>query len=152
MRRRRMITFVALGAALFLAVSALLARVLSADGAERAAITSIVQAEARGDQAAMRQQITGCRTSPGCQARVAQDITHLRHAGKVSIIQLEPSAGFSWSGSTGTARVVWTVGSLLPIVQCVRVRRAGNALSGLRVELLVISQRIKTDSSCSARF
>jgi hypothetical protein len=48
--------------------------------------------------------------------------------------------------------VVWTAGGSLPIVQCVRVRRAGNVFSGLRVELLVLTRRIKTDADCPARF
>ena len=46
--------------------------------------------------------------------------------------------------------MAWDVGWSLPIVQCVRVRRAGNVLSGLRVELLEISPRIKTDADCPA--
>jgi len=70
----------------------------------------------------------------------------------VSIIQLQPSTSFSVAGTLGTARVAWNVAGSLPIVQCVRVRRAGNAISGLRVELLEISPRIKSDSACPARF
>jgi hypothetical protein len=40
----------------------------------------------------------------------------------------------------------------LPVVQCVRVKRAGNALSGLHIELLEISARIKSDQDCPARY
>jgi hypothetical protein len=70
----------------------------------------------------------------------------------VSIIQIQPSAGFSLTGTLGVARVAWNAGRSLPIVQCVRVRRAGNALSGLRVELLEVSRRIASDAACPARF
>ena len=86
------------------------------------------------------------------QARVAQDAAALRRSGSVSILTLDPSAGFSLSSTLGTARVAWRAGGSLPIVQCVRVRRAGNALSGLHVELLEISARIKSDAGCPARY
>ena len=70
----------------------------------------------------------------------------------VSIIQLQPSTSFSLGGTEGTARVAWNVGSSLPIVQCVKVRRAGNPISGLSVELLEVSRRIKSDTACPARY
>ncbi|MGO9498580.1 MAG: hypothetical protein ACLQA5_18005, partial [Solirubrobacteraceae bacterium] len=76
----------------------------------------------------------------------------LKHAGSVSIIQLQPSTSFSLGGTEGTARVAWDVGSSLPIVQCVKVRRGGNPISGLSVELLVVSRRIKTDAACPAHY
>jgi hypothetical protein len=80
------------------------------------------------------------------------DVAYLKRSGSVLILQLTTSAGFSLGSTLGTARVAWRVGSALPIVQCVRVRRAGNALSGQRVELLEISVRIKTDGDCPARY
>jgi hypothetical protein len=137
---------------LFLALSALLARVLSVGGAERAAITGLVQAQARGDAAGMLARIQGCAASTACRDRVAQDSTALRHAGSVSIIQIQTSAGFSLGSTLGTARVAWQAGGSLPIVQCVRVRRAGDAVSGLHVQLLELSRRIPSDSDCPARF
>ena len=137
---------------LFVLLSALLARVLSVDGAERAAITGLVQAEARGDAGGMVSRITGCRESSSCQARVAEDVAALRHPGTVSIIQIQASAGFSLGSTLGTARVAWRVAGGLPIVQCVRVRRSGNAIRGLHIELLEISARIKSDANCPSRF
>ena len=150
--RRLYLLLIVVGVALFLAVSALLARIFSVDGAERSAITGLIQAEARGDRAGVLSRIQGCRTSSACQGRVAQDVSELGHPGAVAILQLEPSAGFSLTSSLGTARVAWNVASSLPIVQCVRVRRAGDVFSGLRVELLAISPRIKSDSDCPASF
>ena len=152
MRRAFVLTLVALGVLLFLAISALLARVFSLDGAERTAITALLRAEARGDAATMAKQIQGCGESVACRARVAQDAAALTRSGSVLILQLNPSAGFSLGSTLGTARVAWRAGGSLPIVQCVRVRRAGNALSGLHVELLEISQRIQTDADCPARY
>jgi len=150
--RRTYIALIAIAIVLFLAVSALLARVFSADGAERSAITSLIDAEAQGDQAAMIDRIDGCAQDSVCRARVAQAATALKHAGSVSIIQLQSSAGFSLTGTLGNARVAWSVGGSLPIVQCVRVRRAGNALSGLRIQLLAITARLPSDATCPRRF
>ena len=134
----------------FLAISALLARVFSVDGAERSAITGLVQAEAHGDLAGMLSRMHDC--GPACGARVRADALELRRAGAVSVLQIQPSAGFSLGGTLGTARVAWRAGGSLPVVQCVRVRRAGNALSGLTVELLDLSRRIKSDADCPAQF
>jgi hypothetical protein len=150
--RRLYLGLIALGIVLFLAISALLARAFSVDGAERAAITSLVHAEARGDQAGVLSTITGCAGSAACRARVAGTAAPLRRPGRLAIIQIQTSAGFSLTGTLGTARVVWSAGSSLPIVQCVRVRRAGNAISGLHVELLAITPRLATDADCPARF
>jgi hypothetical protein len=150
--RRLRLSLIAVGLLVFLAVSALLARVLSVDGAERSAITALVQAEARGDTTGMEARITGCHASSSCQSRVAADAAALRRSGEVAILEVNQSAGFSLTSTLGTARVAWRAGSSLPVVQCVRVKRAGDALSGLHVELLKISARIKSDRDCPARF
>ncbi len=150
MRRFYIIAGIVVGLILFLVISALLARVFSVDGAERGAITSLLEAEARGDAGGVVERLHGCDRDPSCRARAAQNAARLKHPGVVSIIQLQPSAGFSLTSTLGTARVAWNVGGSLPIVQCVRVRRAGNALSGLRIELLEISPRLAGDATCPA--
>lgn len=152
MRRPRVIGLIVLGVVIFAVISALLARVLSLDGAERAAITSLVQAEARGDARAMVAQIDGCSHEPACRRRVARDAVALARPGAVSILELDQSAGFSLTSTVGTARVAWRAGNALPVVQCVRVRRAGNVLSGFHVRLLVLSARIRTDADCPPRY
>jgi hypothetical protein len=150
--RRVHLAAIAAAVVLFLVISALLARVFSANSAEQSAITALVQAEARGNAGAVVGDIARCRTNPSCRRRAASNAARLKHAGAVSIIQLQPSTSFSIAGTEGTARVAWNVGGSLPIVQCVRVRRSGNAISGLRVELLEVSPRIKSDAACPARF
>ncbi len=147
MRRVYIIAIIA-GAVLFVVISGLLARAFSADGAERSAITALVQAEARGDRAAIVSRIQGCAQSASCQAIVGYDAATLRRPGSISILQLQPSTGFSLTSTLGYARVAWNVGGSLPIVQCVHVRRAGNVLSGLRIELLAITRRLKGDANC----
>jgi hypothetical protein len=152
MRRRSLLSLIVLGVLLFLLISALLARVFSANGAEQAAITDLVKAEAAGDQAAMLARIHDCASSPTCRARVAQDAASLRRSGAVLILQLQPSTSFSLGPMVGTARVAWRAGTSLPIVQCVRVRRSGDVLSGLHVTLLELSARIKSDTACPAHY
>jgi hypothetical protein len=151
-RRSVLLALVAAGVVVFLLISALLARAFSIDSAERSAITGVVRAEARGDSAGVIDRFTGCAGDAACRARAVANAQALRHPGNVSIIQIQTSAGFSLTGTRGVARVVWNVGGSLPIVQCVRVHRAGNVLSGLHVELLALSRRIATDSDCPARF
>jgi hypothetical protein len=135
----------------FLLISALLARIFSANSAEQAAITSLVQAEARGDVNAVVHDIRGCRASPACRQRAESNAARLKHSGTVNILQLTPSTSFSIVGEEGTARIAWDVGGSLPITQCVRVRRTGNVLSGLRVELLAVTPRLPTDGVCPER-
>jgi hypothetical protein len=146
--RRLYIVGIVVGVLLFLAISALLARVFSVDGAERSAITSLVQIEAKGNAHGVIDRLDGCAQDAACQARAVADAAVLKHPGSISILQLEPSAGFSLTSTLGTARVAWNVGGSLPIVQCVRVRRAGTVLSGLRVELLSISPKLAGDATC----
>lgn len=152
MRRFYILSAIALAVVLFVAISAILARVFSVDGAERSAITVLVQDEASGNVTGAESQIQGCELSAGCRSTVEADVAALRRTGSVSILELNPSAGFSLTSTLGTARVAWRAGSSLPVVQCVRVRRAGNALSGLRVELLKVSKRIESDSVCPTVF
>jgi hypothetical protein len=146
--RRLRLLLLALVLVLFLAISALLARALSIDGAERSAITQLVTYEARGNTPAVVRLILNCRHSPACRAQAARNTSALKHAGRISIAEINPSAGFSLTSTLGTARVVWRAGSQLPVTQCVRVRRAGNVITGLNVELLAVSHRIKTSSEC----
>ena len=152
MRRAHILLIAGAVVVVFILVSALLARVFSADGAERSAITSLLDAEAKGDTTGVISQIQGCSTSESCRARAAANVDQLQRPGAVSILQLQPSAGFSLGSTLGVARVAWRIGSSLPIVQCVRVRRAGNAISGLHVELLEVSPRITSDDPCPTRF
>jgi hypothetical protein len=150
--RRAYIAAIAAAIVVFLVISALLARVFSANSAEQSAITSLVKDEARGDANAVIGDIAGCADSQTCRARAGYNASALKRPGAVSVIQIQPSTSFSIAGTQGTARVAWNAGGSLPIVQCVRVRRTGNAISGLKVELLEVSRRIKSDTACPARY
>jgi hypothetical protein len=152
MRRSHRIVLIVVAVIVFLAVSGLLARAFSVGGAETAAITSLVRAEARGDGSAVAGLIQDCSASAACRAMATGLATRLRHPGTVSIAQLNPSAQFSLGSTLGTARVAWFAGGSTPRVQCVRVRHAGNVVSGFHVELLTVSRRIAGGSDCPARF
>ena len=137
---------------LFLLISTALARLFSLDGAEDSAITSLVKAEAAGNSAGMVARIQGCAQSSSCRARVSYDASHLRRSGALTILRIDNSAGFSLSGTIGTARVAWRTGFGLPVVQCVKVHRAGSVLSGFRIELLEVSRRITSDAVCPRHY
>ena len=149
--RRVYIVGIVVAILLFLVISALLARVFSANSAEQSAITSLVQSEAKGDVGAILGEVQGCRTDPSCRQRAAANAAALKRPGSVSIIQLQPSTSFSLGGTEGTARVAWDVGGSLPIVQCVEVRRTGNLFSGQSVQLLALSPQISGGADCPSK-
>jgi hypothetical protein len=145
-----LILLILAGVVLFVAISTILARVFSVDGAERAAVISLIQAEARGDQAGMIRQLYQCDSA--CRSRVAYDATHYREAGKVETAEISPSAGFAFVSTIGTTRVAWFATDPKPVVQCFRVRRQGNALTGFSIRVLTISIRIPSSHYCPKRY
>jgi hypothetical protein len=148
MRRPVRIAAVLAALVVFLAISAGLARVLSANGAERSAIESLIDAQARGDAPAMISQIQGCSAEATCVSTARGNAARLRSTGSVQLVRLDASTSFSLGGHTGTARVVWTAPSRTTVVQCVRVRRGGNVVAGLTVRLLSLSAPINRQGDC----
>lgn len=133
----------------FLAISVVLARVLSANGAERTAITELLEAQARGDADEMARRIDGCEREAACRSEVAVNASRLRSHGDVDLVRLDPSTSFSFGGgATDTARVVWRTPARTTVVQCVEVRRGGDVIGGLTVDLLSLSRPIDRESSC----
>jgi hypothetical protein len=151
-RRRWIIASTVLGLVVFLAIATLLTRAFNVGDAENAAITSLVQAEARGDTAQVMSLVTGCSASGACRARAAANTAALRHSGRVSIAEINPSSTFSITSTLGTARVAWVAGDSLPRVQCLRVRHAGSVIQGFTIQLLVVSRRIESDADCPSHF
>ena len=153
MRRRYVIASIGLAVVLFVAVSVLVARAVGVGDAQTAAITDLVMAEARGDTNRVIALTEHCRQNPACRAHAGTLTATLRRPGTVSILQVSPSTNFAVTGSVGTARVAWIVGGSLPRVQCIRVRNAGNVLSGFTIELVRVSLRQRfSDASCPAQF
>ena len=138
----------AAGALVFLAVSALLARFLSTENAERDKEATLLQTQARGDVAAMLAQLDGCRERPSCVATARANATRLRRPGAVKILSLKSSTAYALTGASGQTRLAWTVIGRLPVVQCVDVRRRGNPISGITVTLTSLSAPIANEADC----
>ncbi len=131
-------------------ISGLLARFLSAENTERDADLALIEAQARGDVAGMISRISGCRVSPACVAGVRADASNPRllRRGGVKILQLTSPTAYSLTGATGRTRLAWTVIGKLPVVQCVGVRRSGNAVTGIEITLVSLSAPIPNEADC----
>jgi hypothetical protein len=148
LRRTRILIVVGFLVFVFLGVSAMLARALSAAGTERAHALDIARAEARGDAESVLRMTSACEQQPACAATTRQFVTKLKRPGAVEILQYLPSVQVTFTRTTGTGRIAWRAGrNGLPVVQCVRVRRDG-PLTGNTVELLSISAPIDNESAC----
>jgi hypothetical protein len=147
-KRSQLYIVIGFGAFFFLALSAMLARSLSATGTERSKVLEIAQAQARGDAKAVLRITPACAKEPACVATTDAFVRKLKRPGDVEILQYRPSVQLPLTNAVGTGRVAWRAGpDGLPVVQCVRVRRDG-PLSGATVELLAISAPIGRESSC----
>jgi hypothetical protein len=133
---------------LFLAISGVLARFFSAENVELDHEVALLQAETRGDVRGMLAQLAGCRASASCTATVRADAASLRRPGTVEILSTQSTTNHSLAGSVGETRVAWKVKGRYPVVQCVRVRRAGNALTGISIALLRVGPRIGSTADC----
>ena len=142
--RRRL----ALGATvvLFIAASVVIGRWLAADGSERAKVERLLEAQARGDGAAMAREIRGC--DDGCRADLQALAARLRGPGAVEIVRYDSGTSHALGSETKPTRVVWRRGDGLPTVQCVGVQREGTVLTGPRVTLLTLSAPIGLEAPC----
>jgi Zn-dependent protease with chaperone function len=144
---RRRLPLIALLAFVFLAISLALARYLSAENRERDAIYAVLVAQARGDARGMLARLDGCRGP--CAATVRAAARRLKRPGVPKILIIQSPTAYALGSASGTTRVAWTiVNRQLPVVQCVRVRRTGNALFGRRVLLRSISPPLGGRASC----
>jgi hypothetical protein len=148
-RKRRIL--IALGVLVFLAISGVLARFLSAENVERSDEATLLQAQARGSLSGMLDELSGCRQSRSCLATTKADASNPRmhRSGALKILQLQSKTAYSLFGATGKTRLAWTVLGTLPVVQCVEVRRTGNFLSGIHVQLIGISAPIANEARCT---
>ena len=148
MRRRPALLIVAgFAVFVFLGLSFLLARGLSGSGTERGKVLDVLEAQAQGDADAVLAQLPACRAEPACAEVTRTRVQELEQPGAVQILTYEPSTRLSLTRRSGTGRVAWRVGTSLPVVQCVRVRREG-PLTGGGVELLALSAPIGRESGC----
>jgi hypothetical protein len=146
----RRIVLIALGAAVFVAISFEVARYLTTESRERGKILKLLTAQARGDANGMLAQLVpSCRADSRCRATVEANARRLRRPGDVKIIAYSSKTAYALGGATGKTRVAWTiVGRGLPVVQCVTVHRGGSAIAGRTVSLLAVSAPIGNESTC----
>jgi len=142
------IVLITVGVLLFLTISGVLARYLSSENVERDHEWALMQAEARGDVPEMLAQLSGCRANASCVATVRADAASLRRPGAVEILSTQSTTNHSLGGSIGETRVAWKVSGRYPVVQCVRVRRSGDFLTGISVSLLRVGPRIGSTADC----
>ena len=149
--RARRIVLIAAGVVVFLAISSVLARWLSAEGAERGQIEQAIRAEAAGNATGLVRALSGCAGRPACVAQARADAARLRRPGQVLILAYDSATAHALSSRTGLTRVAWKTPSTLPVVQCALVRRKGNAVSGMSVSLLRLSPPIRRTANCVTR-
>jgi hypothetical protein len=147
MRRTRVYIAIGFAAFVFLGLSGLVARALTGAGTERSDVLELVQAQARGDIAAVLDALPACRAQPACTTVMRDRVQALRRDGDVEILTYAPSVQVALTNRTGVGRVAWRATGSQPVVQCVRVRREG-PLTGAGVELLAISAPIGGEESC----
>ena len=147
MSRRRLVSLVALGAIVFLAISFLLARYLTTENRERDAVYALLRDQARGDARAMLERLKGCDAR--CRANVEANAVRLERAGEVKILAYQSSTSYALGHAEGPTRVAWTiVDRQLPVVQCVQVERTGNVLAGTTINLRRLSVPIDRQGTC----
>jgi hypothetical protein len=148
--RKRLKLLLAASIVLVALVGVVLARFLSVENAERDADLALIEAQARGDVRGMLSRLQGCAARPSCVATVRANAANPRllRRGAVKILQLESNTAYTLAGATGETRLAWTVIGKLPVVQCVKVKRTGNVLSGIHVHLLALSGPIDNEAAC----
>lgn len=146
MRHPKRVALIGAGALVFVAISVLLARWLSLENEERSDILTVLTAEARGDASAMLAALHGC--DGHCRAVVVSDARRLRRPGPVLILADQSQTAYTLTSKIGFTRIAWKVVGRLPVVQCIKVSRSGNALSGLAIRLLSVSAPIQSTADC----
>ncbi len=146
-RRARRWVAVAVAVLAFLVVSALLARWLGTENAERNEIVALLRNQARGDAQAMLRRLR-C-PDEACVAQARENARTLKTPGEITIVRVDSATSHSLSGATGPTRVVWLAPGRLTTVQCVLVRRAGTPLSGMSVTLLSLTAPIDREAACA---
>ena len=141
---------IAVGGLAFLVVSFGVARWLTRENRERAAVLALLRDQARGDGPAMLARLDGCEQDARCRARVAANARRLRRDGAVKILNYESGTRYALGSSTGDVRVAWDIGTRGDtVVQCVTVHRSGAAVLGGGVALRAISGPIGLEDSCA---
>ena len=134
----------------FLAVSVGVTRYLNNDTVERAKVVALLREQARGDAPAMLARLQDCDDA-ACTATVRANARKLRRSSEVKIALYQSQTAHALTSRTKYTRVVWFPAGqeASTTVQCVLVRRDGNAIAGMTVSLLRITAAFRDrESSC----
>ncbi len=142
------IGLIAAAVVVFLALSILVGRFLGAATSVRDEATGIIKQQAGGDAIAVVRRISGCHTDSACIRRTVHQVRLLRTPGRVRIVRVDGVSSVGLGSRTDTVRVVWKAGRRLPTVQCVRVRRSGNPVTGYDVAVLSLGPVIGREAAC----
>lgn len=137
---------IALAVLAVLAISAVVARWLNVDTAERGKVVDVLRAQSRGDAAEML-RLVRCPDA-ACERIIRANARTLRGHGELKVALYQSQTAHALTSRTKPTRVVWFTPGRLTTVQCVLVRRSGNALAGASVTLLRLSAPIDRESSC----
>src|SRR5947209_17627878 len=96
---------VAAGIIAFLAVSALVARWLTADNAERTKVEGLLRAQAHGDADGMLRDLDGC--AGPCATTVRAGARRLPRPGALQIVDYESATSHALGGPVGQQRAGW---------------------------------------------
>jgi len=137
------------GVLVLVAVSFVVARWINNDTVERARVVELLRAQLRGDTADMLRRLTACG-EPACASVVRENARRLRRDGELKIALYQSQTAHALRSRTQFTRVVWFPSGreAETTVQCVLVRREGNALTGMTVSLLRVTAPIGRESSC----
>ena len=134
-----------------LAGSAVVARWINHDTAERARVVALLRDQLRGDAPAMLRRLEGC-TDAACVAVVRANARRLRRQAELKVALYQSQTAHALRSRTKFTRVVWFASGreAETTVQCVLVRREGNVFAGMTVSLLRLTAPIGRESSCPA--
>ena len=137
------------GVLALLAVSFLVARWINNDTVERARVVELLRAQLRGDVADMLRRLTACG-EPACMSVVRENARRLQRDDELKVALYQSQTAHALRSRTKFTRVVWFPSGrpAETTVQCVLVRRKGNALTGMTVSLLRVTAPIGRESSC----
>ena len=146
MSRPARLLLAALGVLVFLAISLVLARALSA-GTGRTVAVDILRAQVHGDRGEVLRRLDGCHRS-ACRAEALRSVQRLHSQGTFQVLNVDSKLHPGLGGDHGPVRVAWRVDSHLPIVQCVRVRRTGSVIAGFHLRVERLPAPINRESNC----
>lgn len=137
------------GVLVLLVASFLVARWINNDSVERARVVELLRAQLRGDAAGMLRRLTACG-EPACISVVRDNARRLRRDRELKVALYQSQTAHALRSRTKFTRVVWFPSGrpAETTVQCVLVRREGNALTGMTVSLLRVTAPIGRESSC----